>query len=172
MLEFHLHGDPDPLLSGNLTVENPFLASVDVVLEVLLPIAPTLGGGTEMSGSAAVGLTTDSGGGMLASLAGIPVWQGIIDGAPVGPAASLFFDPFELANAGLGSAGTAANFGIPFAVPGPLAVVNNIGIKISFSLTQADQASITSGFNVVPAPGGLLLLAVGALSVRRRRRRL
>ncbi len=169
-LNFNLNGDPDPLVSGNVTVENPFLPIVDITIQVILPIFPALGLGSEMQGSAAVGLTTDAGGGSLSTFGGMPLWQGLIDGSPVGNAASLFFAPFALTNSTIGSSSSSGNFGAPFPVVGP-PVLNSIGIEINFSLTQLDQASITSVFNVVPAPGVVGLLAVGALGVRRRRRR-
>ena len=168
-LTWSLTGDPDPQLSGNLTVENPGANSIEVILEVILPTAPALPGSTEMIGSAALGLTTDDGGGSLSSLANTPVWQGIIDNTLVGPSASLFFDPFSQTNSGFGSSGANSNFGIPVAVAGP-AALNNIGIRISFDLTGADQASITSVFRVVPGPGGLLVLVMGMAVGRRRRR--
>ncbi len=169
-LNFDLNGDPDPLIAGNLTLENPFLPVVNVTLIVTLPIAPTLPLGSEMQGSAAVGLTTDSGGGSLSTFGGQPLWQGHIDGVAVGNDASLFFDPFLLSNAGIGSAGSSSNFGAPVMVPGP-AVLASVGIEINFSLTQSDQASITSVFFVIPAPGVIGLLAIGALGIGRRRRR-
>ncbi len=50
-------------------------------------------------------------------------------------------------------------------------MLQDIGIEINFSLTQFDQAQITSVFVVVPAPGVIGLLALGALGTRRRRRR-
>ncbi len=168
-LNYNLNGDPDPLISGNLTVENPFLPVVDITLVVTLPIDPLLPNSSQMQGSAAVGLTTDSGGGSLSTFGGNALWQGMIDGTAVGNSAALFFDPFALTNAGLGSSGSSGNFGAPFLIPGP-AVLSSIGIQISFSLTQNDQASITSVFNVVPAPGVIGLLALGALGTRRRRR--
>jgi len=122
-----------------------------------------------MQGSAAVGLTTDAGGGSMSTFGGKPLWQGLIDGVAVGNAASLFFDPFALSNQSIGSSGSAGNFGSPM-VPGP-AVLQSIGIEINFSLTQHDQASITSVFFVVPAPGVIGLLAIGGLGIGRRRRR-
>lgn len=169
-LNYNLNGDPDPLIAGNLTVENPFLPVVDIKLVVTLPIAPTLPNGSLMQGSAAVGLTTDSGGGSMSTFGGKPLWQGLIDGAAVGNSASLFFDPFALTNQSIGSSGSSGNFGAPFLIPGP-SVLQSIGIEINFSLTQFDQASITSVFNVTPAPGVIGLLAIGALGTRRRRRR-
>ncbi len=165
-LNFDLDGDPDPLVSGNLTVENLLLPVVEITVVVTLPIDPTLPDGSSILGSAAVGLTTDAGGGTLATFGGQPLWQGLIDGAAVG-SASLFDDPFSLSNGGIGSSGSSANFGF---IPGP-AVLESIGIEINFSLTQFDQAQITSVFVVVPAPGVIGLLAIGALGTRRRRRR-
>ncbi len=169
-LNFNLNGDPDPLISGNLTVENPILPVVNVTLLVSLPIAPLLPNGSAMQGSAAVGLTTDSGGGSLSTFGGKPLWQGLIDGVAVGNAASLFFDPFALSNAGIGSSGTSGNFGAPVLIPGP-AVLQSIGIEINFSLTQSDQVSITSVFFVIPAPGVIGLLAIGVLGTSRGSRR-
>ena len=170
-LNYNLNGDPDPLISGNLTVENLLLASVDITLVVSLPIAPMINVNTLLIGSAAVGLTTDSGGGSLSTFGGSPLWQGMIDGTPVGNQASMFFDPFLLANAGLGSASSSSNFGIPVQSNGPPAL-DSIGIEINFTLTQFDQVSITSVFHVVgvPAPGVIGLLAIGAIGIRRRRR--
>jgi len=166
-LTFNLNGDPDPLITGNLTIENLLLPSVDITLVIMLPIAPTLPGGTLMTGSAALTMTSDSGGGSFGTLDGTPVWQGLIDGVSAGAVASLFSDPFSMVNPGFGSLGDNANFG---PVGGP-AALNSIGIEINFSLSQLDQASITSVFHVIPAPGVIGLLAVGAVGVRRRRRR-
>ncbi len=168
-LSFNLNGDPDPLITGNLTVENLLLASVDITLVVILPIAPTIPGATIMTGSAALTLTSDVGGGSFSTLDGSPVWQGLIDGVSAGAAASLFSDPFAMVNPGFGSLSDSANFG---PVAGP-AALDSIGIEINFSLTQLDQASITSVFHVVaiPGPGVIALLAVGAVGTRRRRRR-
>jgi hypothetical protein len=170
-LTFNLDGDPDPLISGNLVVQNLLLPSVDITLLIMLPIAPVITVNTELIGSASLGLTTDSGGGSLSTFGGNPLWQGMIDGSPVGLGASMFFDPFLLSNDGLGSAGSSANFGSPLPEIGPPAL-NSIGIEINFTLTQLDQASITSVFHVVgvPAPGVIGLLGLAALGIGRRRR--
>jgi len=168
-LTFNLNGDPDPQISGGLTVTNPALPVVSVILVITLPIAPALGGPTQMLGSAGAGLTAIGGGSMLQKL-GIPVWQGMIDGSAV--AGTELFSPAwaGLTVVGTGSTGESDNFGIPVPLAGP-GVVTSIGIKIAFSLTQFDQASMTSLFRVVvPAPGVLALLGVGALGLRRRRR--
>lgn len=176
-LGYNLNGKPDPgtglsnnvLISGNLAVENLFANGINIQLVVQLPIAPAFPG-SDMGGSAAIGLTTNDDGGTLGSV-GVPVWQALTDGTPVGPAASLFFDPFALTNSGFGSNSTSANFGIPNPISGG-PINNAIGIDINFSLTPSDQASITSVLNAVPVPGpgGLALLAAAGLVIRRRRR--
>jgi uncharacterized protein (TIGR03382 family) len=176
-LGYNLNGKPDPgtglsnnvLISGNLAVENLFTSDIDVQLLVELPTAVAFPG-SDMAGSAAIGLTTNADGGSLSSV-GVPVWQALTDGTPVGPNASLFFDPFALTNSGFGSNSTSGNFGIPTPIDGgPIA--NKIGIDINFALTPSDQASITSVVNAVPipTPAALALLAVGGLVIRRRRR--
>jgi len=177
-LGVNLNGKPDAaagastnlLISGNLAVENLFLNTVDVQLEVLLPVASG-GPATLAAGSAAIGLTTTADGGSLQSLANIAVWRGLLDGSPVGPSASLFFDPFDMTHTGLGSSSANSNFGLPGGIAAG-AVASSIGIDINFSLTSLDQASITSVFNVVPVPGpgGLVVFAAAGLVMRRRRR--
>jgi hypothetical protein len=177
-LGVNLNGKPDAaagastnlLISGNLAVENQFLNGVDVQLEVLLPVAS--GGPDSLAaGSAAIGLTTDGDGGSLVSLPNTAVWRAMIDGAFIGPTASLFHDPFDLTHTGLGSSSADANFGLPGGI-GAGAVASSIGIDINFTLSSLDQASITSVLNVVPVPGpgGLLVFAAAGLVIRRRRR--
>lgn len=168
-LNFNFTGNPDPLLSGNLVVQNPNLPLVNIVLVVQLPIVGGYGPQTTLMGSAAVGFTTNSNGGTLSSIGGQPLWQGLLDGVAVGPSASLFFDPFQIIHSGSQSTGASGNFGLgPPVFGGPVA--STIGIRIAFSITQNDQASITSVFNVVPGPGGLAVLACGLFATRRRRR--
>jgi hypothetical protein len=174
-LGYNLNGKPDwqtgllasALLSGNLTVENTFLNAVDVQLQVILPIVP-LSPTTEVGGSAAVGLTTDSGGGSVSTLANTPLWQALIDNSTV---AELFDDPFDMTIGGLGSMSTDSDFGLPVPIGGPQAL-NDISVSISFNVTSLDQVSITSVFaaSAIPAPGGLLVLVTAGLVVRRRRR--
>lgn len=49
------------------------------------------------------------------------------------------------------------------------AAVSSMSALVSFDLTAQDLASGTSHFEVVPEPAGLMLLALGALSIVRRR---
>ncbi len=169
LLNYNLNGNPDPLISGNLVVQNPNLALAEVVMIVTLPIGGSYGPQTTLAGSAAIGFTSNSNGGTFSSIGGDPVWQGMLDGVAVGPSASLFFDPFQIVHSGSQSTGASGNFGLngPPVLDGP--VSQSIGIRIAFSITQTDQASITSVFNVVPGPAGLAVLACGIFATRRRR---
>ena len=164
---YSLVGMPDPRLSGSFTLENLSLAPVEIVLQVTLPILPALVGGTGLTGSVAVGMTADDDGGTLAALAGIPFWQGLIDGLPVGGATDLLVG-LNMAQVGIGSPpGENDAF---LQVAGPPAL-ETIGIRISFSLTPGEQMSFTSVFDVaVPGPGGLAVVMFAAVLTRRRRR--
>ncbi len=168
IMGYSLFGDPDPLVSGSFTLENMSDQTVEVELQVTLPILPSLPGFTVMTGSVAVGMTADTDGGTLAALDGIAFWQAMIDGTPVGGATALLSD-LEMIRVGPGSPpGQSAGFG---GIDGPSAL-DSIGVRITFSLTAGEQMSFTSVFHVVvPGPGGLVLLAFGALMTRRRSRR-
>ena len=164
-LSFDMNADPDPLLSGNIALFNTTGATIDVFVQIILPVGITFPS-TLLNGSAALGLTTNGDGGDLTSVPGTAVWRAFIDGAEV---AALFHDPFQQHNGGFGSSGAFQDFGIPNPIAGP-ALNNTVAIELRFTLTPSDQASITSVFNIVPGPGGLLVMAMGMVMVRRRRR--
>lgn len=173
---FNLTGDPNlsgaplALVSGNLVVENLTQDTIDVELLVVLPLSTTFEEGSMILGSAAIGFTS-AGAGTVSSFGGNPVWQALIDGSPVGEPAELFDDPFSIVRTATGSSsGGSQNFGLPVPVPGP-AATDSIGIRIRFSLTPLDQASMTSVFRVVPGPTTLFAIAVGLAFVQPRRRR-
>ena len=146
-LAYDLNANPDGLITGNFVVENTSIFTADVELEIVLPLASSQWGTTELMGSGAIGLTTDAGGGTLSLLEGTPLWRAFADGLPMGPTASMFSDPFELNNDGLGSVSASESFGIPDAIDGP-AAIQTIGIRTGFSLTTGDQMSITGVLSV------------------------
>ncbi len=165
-MSYSLVGTPDPRISSSFALQNFSLATVEVVLQVTLPISPALLDSTSLTGSVAVGMTADDDGGTLAALAGIPFWQGLLDGIPVGGATDLLIG-LNILIAGPGSPdGAEEGF---FQVAGP-SVLETIGIRISFSLTPGEQVSFTSVFDVVPGPGGLAVVLFAAVLTRRRRR--
>ncbi len=166
------------LITGNYTVENNTGSTHDFAITVTLPVAPAPGAQL-MGGALTMALQANSDGGAIKSIPddpenpngpGSPVWMAQIDGVAVH---DMFQHQFELSITGAGGIVTSGNFGTP--IPGAPApsVLGSIGIKTAFSLTSLDQASMTSSFQVtiIPAPGGLALLAIGLLSGRGRRRR-
>ncbi len=156
-------GKPDPLLSLGITMTNSTLETINIMVEALLPIDPALTEGTVIDGSAAFGLTTTKDGGTLASVMGGPAWQAFIDGAAV----QDLHVGMDVHNPSLGSSGVDQDFG---PVAGPAQALDSISIKVTFSLTAGASMSLTSVFNVVPAPAGLAVVAAGCLVGRRRRR--
>jgi hypothetical protein len=165
MFDYSVLAGPDGRLGlGITTFTNSTPNPVDIVLEAFLPIAP-IQGATTVTGSAAFGLTTTPQGGTLASLPDEPAWQASIDGSPV----IDLLDPLFITNPGIGSPPVAFESMGPQAGPGD--AMDSIGIRVAFSLTPGSAMSMTSVFNVVPAPGSLALLAAGGLVLIRRRRR-
>ncbi len=165
-LSWNLNGKPDPLLSGNVTVENFTNDTINFALTVILPTISLPD--TLIGGSASIGLTTDSGGGTLGTVDDNPLWTVLMDGVAV---ESLFDAPYSLSNAGLGSVGDAQAFGMPIPSQDGPALNSDIAIRIEFSLTGNDQFSITSVFAaLIPGPGALALFGMAGLAGRRRRR--
>ena len=180
-MTFSVLGNPDlsnpALLSGGITLSNPSAQPVDIFLRIMFPIDLAAPAGTQLGGSATVGMTSDIGGGRIETLpgAGIPLWQALIDGNPVGPLASMYHDQFFIEHTGSASSAVPANFGLPgLDVPAPGAITS-IGIEFNFRLSAFDSMSLTGPFaaigDVIPSPGSLALLAVAGLVVGKRRRR-
>lgn len=165
-MSYSLVGIPDPRISGSFTVENFTNDTIDVELMVTLPISPSVPAPSIMTGSVAVGMTADEDGGLLTALPDTAFWQAMIDGTVVGGSTDLL-SSLAIVQVGTGSApGQSEGFS---QLPGPEAL-SSIGILVSFSLTAGEQMSFTSVFNVVPGPGGLVVLGLAAVSFRRRRR--
>ncbi|MCA9292028.1 MAG: hypothetical protein KDA25_12930 [Phycisphaerales bacterium] len=168
-LSWNLNAKPDPLLSGNIAVENFTNATHTFALTILLPTI-AIPDGTFIGGSVAAGLTTDANGGTLSTVGNNPLWTALMDGVAV---ESLLDAPFSLTNPGIGSMGDQESFGLGVGgpeQPGP-ALVGQMGIRIEFSLTGGDQFTATSVFAVVvPAPAALAMFGVAGLVGRRRRR--
>lgn len=166
---------PDPFVSATFSLTNTALVPMVFVIGVGLPIAPPQVPTTVHGGS--VGLTlTDANFNGVATVtdAGIPIYQGLIDGLPV---LDLLDDPYLLAAPFAGGTATDSDFA---GLPGPFlpsgAALATIGINHVFLLTPGDKVGFTSFFVVeaVPEFGTLSLAGVGAAVVagwlvRRRR---
>jgi hypothetical protein len=163
-LNWALAADPDPELSGNISLFNSTANTIDVFVQMILPVA-VAGPATTIEGSAALSMTSNGDGGAMATTDTTDLWRAFMDGAEV---ASLFGHPYDLTNPGFGTLVDDQAFG-PQAGPG---LMDTMAIELRFTLTPFDQASLTSVFTIelAPAPGTLLVLASGLFVTRRRRR--
>jgi hypothetical protein len=149
-LNYDIAGDLSANLSGNVSVLNDMSAPIDVFVEIILPSSAPLPDGSLMAALGVVGLTTGVEGGQITG--GAPaLWQTLVDGAVLGPATSLFFDPFYVAHSGPASSSVSADYGNPEPVPGP-AIKSSIGFELNFSVTEFDRAAVTSA---ITTAGGL-----------------
>lgn len=127
-----------------------------------------ISGPTLMYGSIAGGLTDNFPftGATFGAPAGSSVYTALIDGVSVGQ--TLWDAPYStsttppLLTASLG-------FDSFNAEPGP-GVLASISIVHHFTLTAGDSVTINSAFQVIPGPGGLIVLLGGFAMARRRRR--
>lgn len=133
------------------------------VFNVALAGNPVLYGGS-FSGS----LTGGADGGMLSDVGGEALWAAVLSGT----AFHSFYDTgFDFSTDPFGTTEIPPMaFGEPIPdLAGPDAMT--MGTSFSFALGAGSTVSMASTFVAqVPAPGSLALLAIGILSVRRRRR--
>lgn len=159
--------NPDPFvdLTINVTNNTAFTQTYDMLMP--LGIVPT-GPLTIMDGSVSAGLSSNSffAPAMLAATATDPVYQAYIDGGLV---KTLWNPGYTLNAAPLASAGDTNLFGPQ---GGPNALLT-IGIRLKFTLSAGDSASVTGIFNIIPIPGpaGLSVFAIFGLMAGGRRRR-
>ena len=137
------------LVTGNVTIENPSLQTVVQRVTITVP-STEMQAGAVAGASAAIGLTTDQGGGSIKALPDGAVWTGLVDG---GGAFAAFPYPFVLGS-NCGIIGCPNSYTLFFPEPAP-PVTASVGIKLEFELTQLDQASITSVFIVATLLGDL-----------------
>jgi len=174
-LNWDILADPDPFINSNISVTNNMASTQTFMLNVSLPIAPSLPDSV-LGGSVQGGISADADGGTLSS-AGDSIYRALIDGSVFGEPAKLFDDPTSVTVGAFQSGSLMANgntfdeFGTPIpSAPGP-AIANSIGIQLEFTLTPGDQASFTSTFVAeIPTPGTLAVFGAAGLVIGRRRR--
>jgi len=163
----HFVVEPDPTISGNVTIQNLTTITQPYSFIFTLPVVPGFNP-SQLNGSIGLTTTSDSTAGAVSTIAPNAIYTALIDGSSVH---TLMNNPFSLPAAAFDSAVATDKFGIPSPIAGG-AVTSSIGIALNFSLTPGDQAGITSQFtaNPVPEPSSLFGLALFGLALIRRRR--
>lgn len=158
--------DTDPFVVSSFNITNTQATAQVFTVTVLLPIVPQLpisSGIGSVSGSLLD--SNDSGASFVGTIAGVPLYEAIIDGSTV---MTLYDDPYSLAIGTPTANLPTAGFG-PSVFPGASAV---IGVRNTFVLSPGDTFQAVSYFfiNAVPTPGALALFGVAGVTVMRRRR--
>ena len=165
--------DPDPYITGTVSLTNTTATSQSYVLDFTLNITPALIDGSYIAGQANGTITDANGNGSatVASSGSTPIYSALGDGAFIqglmSNASQSVSNPFGTASFSGGSFGYPIN-----TLMGP-AINSTIGIRFAFSLTAGDSVSFSSIFiaNPVPAPGALTLMVGAGLAGFGRRRR-
>src|SRR5262245_61196046 len=117
------------------------------------------------------GGATDNGGDTtttLGTVSGSAFYTALIDNAVQ---QTLYPFPFSFNQS---TSFSSANFpDLSFGPQGAVAIVNSVGVKLDFTLTAADSASMSGTLEVkpIPEPGTSVLLGVGLVLMARRERR-
>jgi hypothetical protein len=154
-------GDPNgPSLGTVVQASNSSSAATHLAIDFTMPITAMGGGSIYWIGSVAASLNgTDV---LLESVLDTAVWSASLGDETLG---SLFQAPFELAVDGTGS-NSAMDSGEGSAT---WSGGDTLAVHFEFSLDAGATVMFNGGVGVIPAPGGLALLAIAA--PRRRRRR-
>jgi hypothetical protein len=174
---FHIWWDVninvDPVVNVSLLMNNPTPVAQTFTLTIPLVTGP-IGPSTLMNGSAAGTATDGNGDGGSLSAQFVPGYQAWID-APANVVQSMIPVGTNIAIAN-NSTATVGPYGFGQFPGGPVAgpaVVSQIGLTLTFTLSAFDSAIVNGMFEVVqvPGPGALSILAIaGLVGVRRRRR--
>src|SRR5262249_34408076 len=107
----------------------------------------------------------------LDPVGGNPLYRALVDGIGVQDVNVLSGPAFG--GPGVSVTSARVSFGGPFpSAPGPASATTNIGIRIQFSLTGGDHATLPVFFQIeTPEPGSVLLVGVGLAGLALLRKR-
>ncbi len=171
-LEMHLVLDPDPGISGPVTITNNFGVTATFSSLLTLPVLTPLPAGSPMQGSSSITIS-DANLNTVATLsapAGSAVYHAQVDGIDqrtLFPAAYSLSPPLPVAG---GTNSETRAFTGEFTTS---ALTSEIGIRHHLTLTAGDAATANSTFVVVPEPTARalgLLSAIGLIALRNGRR--
>jgi len=169
-LEWDVTVDEDPFVNAAFTFTNTTGSAGDFVVTTMLNSADPVTAPSQMSGSISGSLGSGGGVGDVATLgvtSGGNMYNAFVDGSDVW---SMVDDSFSLSTTFPATSPFGAfDFGIPTPEAGP-AVLNQIGIRHEFSLTNGDSVGINSSFLIVPSGSATPLLLFAGLGAARRRR--
>lgn len=158
--------DPDPFVSGGLSVYNPSGVTQTYTFTFTSPVSPALVPnslyGGSMSGSITAGTSTPA---TVSTAANTPLYWGMIDGTPVLP---IYSDPASWTVSVPFGSGNIPAVTIATTNIGPQ-VLNDISLQFKFTLTPDDIVTMNGIFEVIPEPATLALLGLGSLLLRKRR---
>jgi hypothetical protein len=158
----------DPFITSNISFVNTTAATQTYTITVNLPISGGFAYNATVGSSLGV-TVTDSVGGSVTASSVFPegIYSGQVNGVTI---LTLMPDPTSVACASAGCSATQTdNGGVP-QLPAAPGVATSIGIQLQFTLSAFDQIGITSRFEIindVPEPASIVLLALGALALRR-----
>lgn len=159
----------DPVVQVNFSVSAGSLMTAFTINSPLLSFATI----TNAAGRASAGVTatdTDGNGATVASAGQPELYLSQYNGFV--PSGTLFADliPGPVVAAAFDSAAASESSpggGLYSPIANP---VSNMSARYAFTLTANDEASGTSTYEIIPAPGALALLGLGGLAATRRRR--
>ena len=158
----------DPFVDATINVTNSSNSTQTFWIYMPLLIAPPIPGGTVMAGSVSAAVSDQNfDGATLAATTLEPIFQGSIDTIPQANA-TIWNPGYSLSAPSFGAASDSSSFN---SASGP-AALTEIAVKLKFTLSAGDSASVTGTFDVqaVPGPAGLAAFAMFGAFGRRRRR--
>lgn len=160
--------DVDPFVTNNIALTNNSGVAQTFIISVAIPI-PAFAYDRAIASSVGISATDSNGNGLL-SVTSAALAEGQVNGVSV----LGMLDPLGLTQANCSfvgpgcSATTSENIPLQFLPPGSATL---LGLKLQFTLSPGDSVAITSRFEIVPEPGTLLLVGLGALGLAMVRRR-